>query len=157
VNISGRQLTSPEFVNTVAGMIDRYGIDPAQLCLEVTEETLAGSMELATSRLKALAELGLRLSIDDFGAGATSLAHLRHLPFHYVKLDRAFVASVGSDPLEHRLLADLIQLIHGIGRVVVVEGIETEAEEIAARQAGADLFQGFRFGRPSIEDVPAPI
>lgn len=157
VNISGRQLTSPEFVNTVAGMIDRYGIDPAQLCLEVTEETLAGSMELATSSLKALADLGLRLSIDDFGAGATSLAHLRHLPFHYVKLDRAFVASVGSDPLEHRLLADLIQLIHGIGRVVVVEGIETEAEEIAARQAGADLFQGFRFGRPSIEDVPTPI
>jgi diguanylate cyclase (GGDEF)-like protein len=157
VNISGRQLTSPEFVNTVAGMIERYGIDPAQLCLEVTEETLAGSMETATARLKALADLGLRLSIDDFGAGATSLAHLRQLPFHYVKLDRAFVASVGSDPLEHRLLADLIQLIHGIGRVVVVEGIETEAEELAARRAGADLFQGFRFGRPAIEDVPTVV
>lgn len=154
VNISGRQLNGPEFVNTVAGMIDRYGIDPAQLCIEVTEETLAGSLDVATARLKSLSDLGLRLSIDDFGAGATSIAHLRHLPFHYVKLDRTFVSSVGADPLEHRLLADLIQLIHGIGRVVVVEGIETEAEEQAARDAGADLFQGFRFGRPIIEDVP---
>jgi diguanylate cyclase (GGDEF)-like protein len=152
VNISGSQLTSPDFVGFVSGVIAQHGVDPAQLCIEVTEETLAGSVQLATTHLLELAELGVRLAIDDFGAGATSIAHLRQLPFHYVKLDRAFVAAVESDPLERRLLADLIQLIHGIGRVVVVEGIETASEERAARNAGADLFQGFRFGRPMLDD-----
>jgi EAL domain-containing protein (putative c-di-GMP-specific phosphodiesterase class I) len=99
--------------------------------------------------------LGVRLSIDDFGVGATSIAHLRQLPFHYVKLDRTFVTGVHNDPLERRLVADLVQLIHGIGRIVVVEGIETEDDETTARNAGADLFQGYRFGRPQLEFAPA--
>lgn len=151
VNIAGSQLTHQGFVAVVAEMLREYGVDPAQLCIEVTEETLSGSVSHVTENLVALAEMGVRLAIDDFGAGATSIAHLRQLPFHYVKLDRAFVSSVEHDPLERRLLADLIQLIHGIGRVVVVEGIETAAEERVARTAGADLFQGFRFGRPVLE------
>lgn len=156
VNISGGQLVRPDFVQGVAALLDRYGIDPAQLCIEVTEDSLAGSSEVASQRLVALAALGVRLAIDDFGVGATSIAHLRQLPFHYVKLDRAFVVSVESDPLERRLLADLVQLIHGIGRVVVIEGIETESEERAALNAGADLFQGFRFGRPALEEREQP-
>ncbi|HEV8296172.1 MAG TPA: EAL domain-containing protein [Acidimicrobiales bacterium] len=148
VNVAGSQLTRQDFVPFVTMMLAEHGIDPAQLCIEVTEESLADRLHSAADNLGALAELGVRLSIDDFGAGATSIAHLRHLPFHYVKLDRSFVAAVAHDPLERRLLADLVQLIHGIGRVVVVEGIETEAEEMVARNAGADLFQGFRFGHP---------
>jgi predicted signal transduction protein with EAL and GGDEF domain len=151
VNVAGTQLARADFADSVAAAIHEHGIDPAQLCLEVTEESLSERTPSATDTLNALAALGVRLSIDDFGTGATSIAQLRRLPFHYVKLDRSFLADVDRDPHEARLVSDLVQLIHGIGRVVIVEGVETAAEEAVARDAGADLYQGYRYGYPTLE------
>jgi EAL domain-containing protein (putative c-di-GMP-specific phosphodiesterase class I) len=112
-----------------------------------------GDSVLAEVALQELADLGVRLAIDDFGTGFSSLAHLHRLPLHAVKLDRTFTAGLLADGDEALVVTSLVQLVHGLGREVILEGIEDAEHLEAAAEAGADWVQGFHVGRPVEADV----
>jgi EAL domain-containing protein (putative c-di-GMP-specific phosphodiesterase class I) len=125
VNVSARQLRSQEFVDTVAEAIERSGIDPRRLELEITESTAMDDFELAKRVLGELADLGVRIAIDDFGAGHSSLLRLKRLPIHTLKIDRFFIQDVVTDERDAAIVAAIIAMAHSLGLTVVAEGIES--------------------------------
>ncbi|HET7489310.1 MAG TPA: EAL domain-containing protein [Acidimicrobiales bacterium] len=147
VNASADQLRSG-LVDTVRQAVDRTGIDPATVVLEVTESTLMEDVEAAIAQLSDLRALGLGVSIDDFGTGYSSLQYLRRLPIDEVKIDRSFVAGVAEDPQDTAIVAAVISMSHAMERVVVAEGVETVAQLDRLRALGCELAQGYLLGRP---------
>ncbi len=145
---SGRQLKTPGFAFEVGKAIARSGADPSYLCFEVTENTLldAGGENLAT--LQGLKDLGIRLAIDDFGTGHSSLTWLRSLPADFLKIDRTFVAGVGSHPGDTAIVRAVLDLGRALGLTTVAEGVETPDQLDALRTMGCDWAQGYHLGRP---------
>jgi predicted signal transduction protein with EAL and GGDEF domain len=149
VNLSPMQVRDRKFVDLVAAVLAETKIRPARLVLEVTEGVLIDNPEAAKSRLDDLRALGLKLALDDFGSGYSSLTYLQRLPFDKLKVDRGFVAA-----LDHSANAGvIIQAIIALGRAldlsILVEGIETEEQRALVRLAGCDEMQGFLFARPA--------
>jgi diguanylate cyclase (GGDEF)-like protein len=149
VNVSPRQLAAPDFVDTVRSIIDDAGIDPGELCLEVTESALFSEPDTALLRLSALRAIGVRLAIDDFGIGFSSLWHLRQVPeVDLLKIDRAFISEIGESRKDSAIVGAVIVLANSLGMEIVAEGIETEEQAQELRAMGADYGQGWHFGRP---------
>ncbi|WP_258726507.1 putative bifunctional diguanylate cyclase/phosphodiesterase [Cellulomonas sp. NS3] len=150
VNVSPRNLTTAGLVETVAELLERTGTPADRLTVEVTESAFGTETEQAGTVLRALDDLGVRVSLDDFGTGYTSLRQLRSLPFAEVKIDRAFVAGVASpDPdADRAVVASVVGLAHGLGCVVVAEGVEDAAAGAWLRAAGCDVAQGYHYARP---------
>ena len=149
VNLSPTQLSDPDLVEKVSKLVQETGVDPHSLCLEVTESALFADSENALLTLTALRGLGVRLAIDDFGIGFSSLYHLRELPqVDFLKLDSAFVAELGRSRKDSAIVASVIVLANALGVEIVGEGIETEAQARELRDLGCDLGQGFYFGQP---------
>jgi EAL domain-containing protein (putative c-di-GMP-specific phosphodiesterase class I) len=146
VNISALQLPQPAFVDSVVGALEAEGYPPAALCLEVTESMLTDGS--AASVLVAAREYGIKVAIDDFGVGYSSLSYLRRLPVDVVKLDRSFMEDVEGDPRGEGFVSAVIALAHAAGKPVVFEGIETQAQFEIAVSTGADVLQGFFFAPP---------
>ncbi len=148
VNLSARQLAEPHLVDQVADLLGRYGVQPEQLCLEITETAIVSDMHRALVALSGLKRLGVMLALDDFGQGQSSLANLRRFPVDVIKVDRTFVASMAEDA---QIAAVVIRLGEALGLTVVGEGVETreQAEQLLA--LGCDIAQGYLFG----EAVPA--
>jgi diguanylate cyclase (GGDEF)-like protein/PAS domain S-box-containing protein len=155
VNVSGRQATDPGLLDDVLGALRASGLSPANLQLELTETVLMQSYDQPDDRgvqtLRALADQGIRIVIDDFGIGYSNLAYLRHLPVHGLKLAGAFMAGIRnphSDHVDAQIVETVIRLAHTLGMTVTAEGIETaeQADRLAA--LGCDLAQGWHFGRP---------
>ena len=150
VNLSAAQLAHHDLVTVVQASLDESGLDPAHLTLEVTETTLMHDVDACLDTLHALADLGVRLSIDDFGTGYSSLAYLCRLPAQEIKIDRSFVAALaGPSTGEYEVLAAVVELAHRLGKTVVGEGVETEAQLDALRRMGCDKVQGYLFGHPT--------
>ncbi|MGH9179491.1 MAG: EAL domain-containing protein [Acidimicrobiales bacterium] len=147
VNASARQFRAG-LVDVVRGAIAGSGIDPAGVCLEVTESTVMDDVDAAVSILGELKELGLTISIDDFGTGYSSLAYLRRLPLDEVKIDRSFVDGLATDPEDTAIVAAVISLAHALDRDVVAEGVETEEQLHKLRALGCELAQGYLLARP---------
>ncbi len=148
VNLSPMQVRDRKFVDLVAAVLAETKLPPSRLVLEVTEGVLIENPEAAKSRLDDLRALGLKLALDDFGSGYSSLTYLRRLPFDKLKVDRGFVAA-----LEHSANAGvIIQAIIALGRAlnlsILVEGIETEEQRALVRLAGCDEMQGYLFAKP---------
>ena len=149
VNVSPRQLADPDFVDNVHDAIRTGGIEPSALCLEVTESALFAEPDNALLRLGALRALGVRLAIDDFGIGFSSLWHLRQVPeVDLLKIDRAFISEIGRNRKDAAIVGAVIVLAGSLGMDVVAEGIETEEQADELRGMGADFGQGWYFGRP---------
>jgi diguanylate cyclase (GGDEF)-like protein len=152
VNVSPSQLTQPGFCAGLAEMLRTEGFPPAVLCLEVTESILTNPA--VADVLAEVRKLGVRVAIDDFGMGYSSLSLLRRLPVDVVKLDRAFLDDVEGDLLGASFVGAVIALAHTAGKSVVLEGIETQAQFDLAAAAGADVVQGFLLAAPlSTEDA----
>ncbi len=149
VNLSPRQLRDPEIVGTVAETLRATGVDPSSLCLEITENTVAGDPERMIETLELLKGLGVMLSIDDFGTGQSSLAALDSYPVDMVKVDRTFVTPLGTDRQRARMLSAVIGLAHALELRAVAEGVETEAQLERLDEVGCDAAQGFLFARPA--------
>jgi diguanylate cyclase (GGDEF)-like protein len=154
VNLSARQLRQPDLADSVAEIIGAHGIDPAALCLELTESTLMEDVDGHRATLSALQALGVRLAIDDFGTGYSSLTYLRRLPVDVLKIDQVFVQGLGRHRSDTAIVESVIGLAHALGLVVVAEGVET-GEQVAHLQAlGCDLAQGYHFARAqAAEDI----
>ena len=118
------------------------GLDPASLCLEITESALMEAGAATTAQLRALKALGVRLAIDDFGTGFSSLAHLRRFPVDMLKIDRTFVAGLGDEAQDAAIAAAVISLAHALGLTTVAEGIETDEQLEVLRELGCDLGPG---------------
>lgn len=152
VKVSAVQLWQPDFVPSIRDALARHGFPGSRLCLEVTESLFVNhSEERILSVLNRLRELGIRVSLDDFGSGYSSLGYLNRLPLDELKVDRSFVSHVDKDPRKQRILRGIVALGRGLGLQIVVEGAETEGEVQFLRTIKCDAIQGYFFARP----VPA--
>jgi signal peptidase I len=147
VNVSPAELISPQLIPNVGDALLLSGISPDRLVIELSERIVA-SAQHPTRNLAALAELGARISLDDFGEGHTSLAHLRGLPIQELKLDRVLVQQACTGETDRIILESVVELSHGLGLEVVAEGVETTEHQDAATTAGADRLQGYGLYRP---------
>ena len=148
VNLSARQLQDPGIVHDVAGALSRSGLPPDRLVLEITESVVAGNLEVIQTTLGELRGLGVRIAIDDFGAGYSSLRYLKTLPVDILKIDRAFVNGLGRTPRDGALADAIVTLGHSLGLATVAEGIENQTQRDHMHRAGCDLGQGFLFAAP---------
>jgi EAL domain-containing protein (putative c-di-GMP-specific phosphodiesterase class I) len=151
VNVSARQLGSERFVSSVEGVLAAHGLRPENLCIEITEPTLIDVGSSTRGRIHELKDLGVSLALDDFGTGWSSLSYLRRSPFDVVKIDRSFVAGLGTDHGGTQLVKAVIDLAHALNLGTIAEGIETDAQDQLLRQMGCAKAQGHLYGRP----VPA--
>jgi diguanylate cyclase len=148
VNVSARQLAQDDLREMVAGVIRETGIEPASLCLEVTESVLIEDPEESISTLTDLKQLGVKIAIDDFGTGYSSLEYLRRLPVDCVKVDRSFVRGLPENEEDVAIVNAVIELGHALKLSVTAEGVETLEQLGNLRTAGCDTAQGFLFFRP---------
>jgi diguanylate cyclase (GGDEF)-like protein/PAS domain S-box-containing protein len=148
-NLSPRQLRQRGVAETIRSTIESCGVAPDTLTAEITESAAMAEAGLGASILNELRQLGLHLSVDDFGSGYSSLGRLRELPVDELKLDRSFLEAVPHDSAAGALVRGVLDLAHGLGMETVVEGVETAAQwEFLVRHGGA-LAQGFHLARPA--------
>jgi diguanylate cyclase (GGDEF)-like protein len=148
VNVSARQLADEQLITIVQDALTSSGLDPALLVLEVTESTLMADRERAIEVLRQLTDMGVRVGIDDFGTGQSSLIFLRSLPVHTLKIDRSFIDGLGRDDEGGAIVAAVVQLGHALGLAVTAEGVETPDQLAQLRALGCDLGQGYYFAYP---------
>ena len=148
VNLSASQLTDPRLVSVVGAALEKHGVAGGQLWLEVTESALAGG-DAAVRAVVELKQLGVNIAIDDFGTGYSSLSQLRGLPFDVLKIDRSFIAPLGHDDADEKVLASIIHLAHSLDVRTVAEGVETEQQARILARLGCDIVQGFLYARPA--------
>ena len=151
VNISTLDIQDPGLPARLAALLAEHRVDPARLQLEVTETGLMASGADPVAVLHALKAWGVRLAVDDFGTGQSSLAYLQHLPVDELKIDRSFVQDVDRDPRRQALLRSIVGLGVGLGLTVTAEGVERDSELLVIDASGCDMVQGFLIARPMDE------
>ncbi len=148
VNLSVLQLERPELVDEVRAIMTRTRVEPDRLELEVTEAMLMRHAEQVIANLAGLRDLGLTIAVDDFGSGFSSLAYLKRLPIHRLKIDKAFIEQLTLDANDDAITRAIIALGRGLGLDVIAEGVETEPQAEFLRREGCTEAQGYLFGRP---------
>ncbi len=144
VNLSPRHLEESDFLPTLAGILDRSGTDPGRIQLEVTESAASGDREL----IQKMKGLGVRIAIDHFGTGFSSLAYLRDLDIDVLKVDRSFAISLAADPASVAMVRTILTLAEMLDVEVIIEGVEDPEQLIRLEGLGGRYVQGFMFGRP---------
>ncbi|ALO97869.1 diguanylate phosphodiesterase [Streptomyces hygroscopicus subsp. limoneus] len=151
VNLSPCQLSHPGLVQDTVDILERTGVTPDALCLEVTESALIGADDDLLKPLRRLAEMGVDIALDDFGTGYSNLANLRRLPVSILKLDRSFTQGMQqfpADPVDLKIVEGIVSLAHSLDLAVTVEGVETGAQAEQLRILGCDTAQGWYYARP---------
>ena len=151
INVSVRQLTTPEFREHLQSSMAEFAILPSQIAIELTESTMIGDNVAVQRELTALEGLGMRLMIDDFGTGYSSLARLHRLNVDVLKIDQSFVQNLSPDSESYVLCHAMTQLAHSLGIATVAEGVETVQQLRMLRMMGCDEIQGYLASPP----VPA--
>jgi diguanylate cyclase (GGDEF)-like protein len=152
VNITGRDLLDLRLPDEVAELLGRWGIEPARLELEITENTVLTDPIRARQVLLRLSELGVRLAIDDFGSGNSSLGYLKRLPVNVLKIDKSFVLNMLDSDDDAVIVRSTIDLGHNLGLEVIAEGVETEIVRGRLEGLGCDVAQGYYLSRPAPPD-----
>lgn len=148
VNLSGAQLADPELLERLRSSMAAVGMPAGALWLEVTETSLVQDLEQAGDLLRQVAEMGVRISIDDFGTGWASLSYLREFPIHVLKVDRQFTQGAADRSRDAAIVNSIVRLAAELGLTSIAEGVETEAQLEALLDLGCDLAQGYLLGRP---------
>jgi diguanylate cyclase (GGDEF)-like protein/PAS domain S-box-containing protein len=148
INLSGRQFHDPGLLEIVDRSLRDSGLSPSRLEFEITETVAMQDLERADLILEALRKRGIRLMMDDFGTGHSSLSNLRRLPLHAVKIDRSFVADLPGETRARGIVTAIIAMAHHLGLEVIAEGVETEEQLAFLKAEGCDSAQGFLLGRP---------
>ena len=146
INVSAEQLSTDAFVSALSEEIERSGIAPNRLTVEITESIVVTENAEVVDRIRQISALGVRVAIDDFGTGYASIANLRQLPIDTLKIDKQFVAE-GTE-LDEGLLGPMLQIGHAFGLSIIAEGIETSEQRERLRQLGCPLGQGYLFSPP---------
>jgi EAL domain-containing protein (putative c-di-GMP-specific phosphodiesterase class I) len=148
VNVSARTLGRARFADQVIAVLADLGVPPERLIIEITETALLTDPPRAASVLAQLDAIGVRVSLDDFGIGQTSLGYLSSLPVHELKIDKSFVMDMMANPAHAAIVRSIVDLGHNLSLQVVGEGVETDEVFATLREAGCDLAQGFLLARP---------
>lgn len=149
INLSAHSLGDAQLALHIGRELRAAGVDAAQLIFEVTETTAIGNMAAARSFAERLGELGCRFALDDFGAGFGSFYYLKHLPFHFIKIDGEFVRSCASDPTDRLVIKAVVELARGMGKRTVAEFVGDEPTLAILTELGVDYAQGFHLGPPA--------
>jgi EAL domain-containing protein (putative c-di-GMP-specific phosphodiesterase class I) len=157
VNVAGRQLLQPDFVERTLQLLGRYDLMPHCLKLEITEGSILSNTETTRAKLQALTDAGIRLCIDDFGTGYSSLSYLHRFPFDTVKIDQTFVQHLGASSEQDAIVRAIISLSQQLGMTVVAEGVETDDQVQDLLQMGCEFGQGYLFSRPVLPKQAADL
>jgi diguanylate cyclase (GGDEF)-like protein/PAS domain S-box-containing protein len=153
VNISGRQMQRAGFHDEVSEILEATGLPPELLVLEMTESVLMDDTDASLLTLQSLKALGIRIAIDDFGTGYSSLSYLHRFPVDILKIDRSFVERLSATSGQESLVHSIVQLGQTLQLETIAEGIEDHRQLLALRRLGADMAQGYHFGRPGPPDA----
>ncbi len=148
VNVSVVQLSQGDFVPAVLRILEKTGLAPANLELEITESLMIASLDSAVQKLGELREAGIHLALDDFGTGYSSLTYLRQLPIHTLKLDKGFIDEVHEKADARSMVASIVRIARDLSHSVVAEGVEDMAQWEALARTGCDVIQGYVVSRP---------
>jgi diguanylate cyclase (GGDEF)-like protein/PAS domain S-box-containing protein len=148
VNLSARQLSRPDVAEMVERALEEAGMEGSRLTLDITETVYVKALEGNTATLNRLRIMGVRISIDDFGRGYSSLSYLKRLPADHLKIDRSYVKGLGEDLEDTAIVRMVIELAHTLGMEVIAEGVESADQAELLAQMGCDMAQGFYFARP---------
>ena len=148
VNISSIQYKRPDFVTKVMSTVNKYGLDPSKLELEITESVLIDDMKTVFEKMEELRDFGIRISIDDFGTGYSSLQYLKSLPADTLKLDKTFIDSAENDSSTKIIIETMIGMSKKLGFETVAEGVETKEQLEILENMGCDIIQGYYLGKP---------
>jgi diguanylate cyclase (GGDEF)-like protein len=156
VNLSGRQLRRPDLHEIIGQALLESGIPASSLGLDITETVYISALEANTAALDRLKALGIRISLDDFGSGYSSLSYLKRLPADILKIDKSFTKGLGVEIEDTAIVQTVVDLAHILGMEVVAGGVEIEEQETLLKEMGCDFAQGFYFAGPlPPEDIPA--
>jgi EAL domain-containing protein (putative c-di-GMP-specific phosphodiesterase class I) len=148
VNLSSKQFQHHDLVQDVTRALQETGLDSQSLCLEITESAMMEDARSTNTTLRELKSSGVKLAIDDFGIGYSSMNHLKRFPVDYVKIDPSFVAGLGERSEDEVVAWSMIRLAKGLGMEAIAEGVET-AEQIARlEEMGCEMAQGYYFSEP---------
>ena len=149
VNITSREFAQPDLISEIRKSLDQTGVDPGCLQFEIIETIAMGDAEKSGLVLAQLKALGVRLSIDDFGTGYSSLSRLRRIPVDTLKIDRAFISNMDTDPENREIVRTIIVLAYNLGLKVVAEGTEKEEQISLLKELNCEMAQGYLFSRPA--------
>jgi EAL domain-containing protein (putative c-di-GMP-specific phosphodiesterase class I) len=147
INVSARHFRKPDMVADILAIIREHDVAPERLCIEITEGVLMDT-DQARSKLQALVDFGLRISIDDFGTGFSSLSYLKRFPIHELKIDRSFIDGIASDADDRAISSAIIALAGNLGMIVVAEGVEAGEQNTELSGLGCGHGQGYFYARP---------
>ncbi|MGB8714574.1 MAG: EAL domain-containing protein, partial [Onishia taeanensis] len=147
INLSVHNLYDENLHTLLSELVKQSGMSPERMEVEITESALIGDVESARDAIQRIRDLGIGVSIDDFGTGFASFEYLQHLPITGLKIDRAFVVNLDSDERARKLMACMIDIGHALDLVVTAEGVETSQQEKILRQLGCDQAQGFYYSK----------
>ncbi len=148
INISALQYSREDFVDSVIGLIKKYDVTPSEIELEITETILIEDFQAVYDKLKILRDFGIRISLDDFGTGFSSLSYLKKLPIDTLKIDKSFIDTVLADPATRVITEAIINMVKALGFESVAEGVEEEKQYEYLHSIGCDVIQGYYFGKP---------
>jgi EAL domain-containing protein (putative c-di-GMP-specific phosphodiesterase class I)/HPt (histidine-containing phosphotransfer) domain-containing protein len=153
VNASALEFAEPGFADALGALIARVGFDPRRLVVEITETAILANADEVRANIGRLHDLGVRIALDDFGVGHSSLSHLRLFAFDKLKIDRLFIEHCCDDVQSATLVHAVVSIGRALGMKVIAEGIETEAQQKFLKVAGVHALQGYRFGKPCSIDA----
>ena len=148
VNISAADLLDDNFASTILAALTVADFDPQRLTIEITEQALVSELDRSSIQLERLSRRGIRIALDDFGAGFCNFRYLKHLPLDGLKLDRSMIEGVVDDERDRAVLRGIVAMAWALGLWVVAEGIETEEQRLAIAREGCEKWQGFLGGAP---------
>jgi diguanylate cyclase (GGDEF)-like protein/PAS domain S-box-containing protein len=153
INVSARQFRQPDFVKLVRDNLQRHGVNPALLKLELTESVVLDKVDEVIARMMQIKALGVTFALDDFGTGFSSLSYLKRLPLDQVKIDQSFVRDVTTDPSDAAIVRAILAMSRSLGMQVIAEGVETKEQLAFLSEHGCEHYQGYLFSKPmSIDD-----
>jgi len=153
INITPKEFAQSDLASQIGRTLQETGVDPSCVNLEITETIAMADGERSAVVLSELKALGVRLDIDDFGTGYSSLSRLQRFPVDTLKIDRAFISRMDTDPETHEIVRIIVMLAHGLGLKVVAEGVETQAQAGLLVEMGCELAQGYLYSRPVPSDA----
>jgi len=148
LNVTADDIAHPGFAEEFLTLLDASGFPATRLTLEITEQVLVADLDHARQELEQLAARGVRIALDDFGAGFCNFRYLKLLPLHYLKLDRSMVEGIVDDPRDLAVLRGIVALAHALRLDVIAEGVESEDQCRIVAQEGIALYQGFLRAKP---------
>lgn len=157
VNISAWQLRHDAFLRDYAGVLERNDVPADRIILEITESAMLKTSDAFVERMSQIKAVGFKIALDDFGMGYSEFNQLRRLPFDIIKIDKSYIQNIGTDVVTDTFVSAVTQIAGQMGRMVVAEGVETEADNVRAAVAGCGLFQGYYFQAPVAVELLSPL